>query len=122
MCLRASHLQSGKAAESLACEFLEKRGFKTIQNNYRTKSGEIDLIMMNKSCLVFVEVRYRKNQDFGGAIESITTSKQSRIRKTAQHFLQQNPRLDYTECRFDVVAISGVGEDTEIQWIDNAFQ
>jgi len=122
MCPRAIHLQSGESAESLAWAFLEKRGFKLIQKNFRTKAGEIDLIMKQKSCLVFIEVRYRKNQDFGGAAASITASKQTRIRKTAQIFLQQNPVLDYKECRFDVIAISGIGDNTEIQWIDNAFQ
>jgi len=122
MCPRAIHLQSGESAESLAWAFLEKRGFKLIQKNFRTKAGEIDLIMKQKSCLVFIEVRYRKNQDFGGAAASITASKQTRIRKTAQIFLQQNPGLDYKECRFDVIAISGIGDNTEIQWIDNAFQ
>jgi putative endonuclease len=122
MCPRAIHLQSGESAESLAWAFLEKRGFKLIQKNFRTKVGEIDLIMKQKSCLVFIEVRYRKNQDFGGAAASITASKQTRIRKTALIFLQQNPGLDYKECRFDVIAISGIGDNTEIQWIDNAFQ
>jgi putative endonuclease len=122
MCPRAKHLQSGESAESLARIFLEKQGFKLIQKNFRTKVGEIDLVMKDKSCLVFIEVRYRKNLDFGGAVASITASKQTRIRKTAQLFLQYNPNLDYIECRFDVIAISGVGENTRIQWIDNAFQ
>ena len=122
MCPRAVHLRSGESAESLAGIFLEKRGFKLIQKNFRAKVGEIDLIMKDRSCLVFVEVRYRKNEDFGGALASITVSKQSRIRKTAQLFLQHNPNLDYEECRFDVIAISGIGENTRIQWIDNAFQ
>ncbi len=122
MCPRAIHLQSGESAESLAWAFLEKRGFKLIQKNFRTKVGEIDLIMKDRICLVFVEVRYRKNEDFGGAAASITASKQTRIRKTAQLFIQKNANLDYEECRFDVVAISGVGKNIDIQWIDNAFQ
>jgi putative endonuclease len=74
--------------------------------------------MSDQNTLVFIEVRYRKNQDYGGAEASITRQKQKKIIKTAKHYLSQ---LDYEPyCRFDVVAISEHAAKPE--WIQDAFQ
>lgn len=119
---QASHLKSGETAETLAKQYLLDKGLSFVEQNFRALSGEIDLIMMQDECLVFIEVRYRKNQDFGGALESITPSKQSKIRKTALYYLQKNANMPFKECRFDVIAATGKGESFEIQWLANAFQ
>ncbi len=110
---------AGDSAESQACDHLQQQGLTLIERNYRTRRGEIDLIMQQDRTLVFVEVRLRANDQFGSAAESITSRKQSRIIAAAQHYLQQQPSS--LACRFDVVAISGK-TDRSINWIPNAFQ
>ncbi|MCL5975300.1 MAG: YraN family protein [Gammaproteobacteria bacterium] len=115
----AEHLQSGKQAEQLACDYLQRQGLKLIQRNFHCRRGEIDLVMQDGQTLVFVEVRYRRNHSHGGALESITSSKQSRIITTAQHYLMQSGWSH--NCRFDVIAITA-GSVDKIVWIRDAFQ
>jgi putative endonuclease len=115
----AEHLEQGKAAETKALNYLQSRGLRLLQRNYRSRSGEIDLIMLHDGTLVFIEVRYRKSSSFGSAAESVTATKQHKLLNTASHFLQQRG-LD-APCRFDVVGITG-REQTEIEWIRDAFQ
>ncbi len=115
----AEHLQSGKQAEQLACNYLEKQGLKLVQRNFYCRRGEIDLIMCDGQTLVFIEVRYRRNGYHGSALESITSSKQSRIITTAQHYLMQSGWAH--NCRFDVIAITPTQPD-QILWIRDAFQ
>ncbi|MEG3753285.1 YraN family protein [Psychromonas arctica] len=108
----------GVQAEQQALVFLQKQGLLLICQNFYCRFGEIDLIMSDQGTLVFIEVRYRKNQDFGGATASITPQKQRKLIKTAKHYLSQLDDEPY--CRFDVIAIS---ESTiEPQWIQDAFQ
>ncbi len=109
----------GDNAENQACNYLQQQGLKLIERNYRSRRGEIDLVMQQDKTLVFVEVRLRTNERFGSAAESVTPRKQGRIIAAAQHYLQQQPNS--LACRFDVVAISGK-EAPSINWIPNAFQ
>ena len=107
--------------ESVACEYLKKKKLIKIKRNYHCKAGEIDIIMTDKQTLVFVEVKYRKNDDWVSALESVTKTKQRRIIKAAQMFLLQNKKFDDWNCRFDVVSIQGDKNSPEIDWIENAF-
>ena len=109
----------GKQAEELACKFLQKQGLTLLDKNYHCRQGEIDLVMGDKKTLVFVEVRYRKNNAFGGAKESITAKKQQKIRATALHYMQQHH--NNANARFDVIAITGQGKKQQFEWIQNAF-
>ncbi len=105
----------GEAMEQMARNYLESRGLKTLQRNYRCRVGEIDLIMQDQSCLSFIEVRYRRSGGFGQAAETVDRRKQLRLIRAAQHYLQRHPTgLD---CRFDVLAITG----KQVQWLKNAF-
>ncbi len=107
----------GDAAEDLAYEYLQARGLQLIKRNYRLRSGEIDLVFRDHEYLVFVEVRYRQSQQFGGALYSIDQRKQQKIIQTARHYLQ---RYQVTlPVRFDVIAISG---PDDIQWLQHAFE
>lgn len=110
---------SGKSKETLACQYLENKGFKLIERNYYCRRGEIDLIMRDQNCLVFIEVRYRKHDHFGSAVESITVQKQQRLIFTAEHYRQQTGTP--LTVRFDVVAIGGPENNLSINWIKNAF-
>lgn len=116
-----SRLQ-GQQVESEAKDFLEHQGLKIVTSNFHSKGGEIDLIMLDKNCLVFVEVRYRASASFGSAEESVTYQKQQRILQTAQQFLQKNSQYQNLCCRFDVIACSPAqSEQHHINWIKDAF-
>lgn len=106
---------TGGAGEDQAAQFLARHGLQVIARNYRTRLGEIDLIARDRETLVFVEVRLRKDARFGGALESITARKRSRIVAAARAYLMRLPRVP--ACRFDVVSIEA-GEPT---WIRGAF-
>ena len=113
----------GRAAEEIACNHLKKNGLKLIDKNFYSRYGEVDLIMQDQETLVFIEVRYRKNLDYGGALESVTPSKQKKIQTTALFYMQKKGGEHNT--RFDVVAITGTDINNQnklsIEWIQNAF-
>jgi len=119
---RDNKQQTGQAAESKACDHLQQHGLQLIERNYHCRQGEIDLIMSDGSCTVFVEVRYRRNSGFGSAAESVDQRKQRKIINTASHYLQQHSKLAQQPARFDVVSMSPQGNDTHIDWIQDAFQ
>ncbi|MEM1243511.1 MAG: YraN family protein [Pseudomonadota bacterium] len=108
----------GKNAEISAKAFLQQQGLQPIAENFRCKRGEIDLIMRDKACLVFIEVRYRKNANFGGAKASIDYHKQQKIITAAQYYLQTKKLTHQCQCRFDVVCMD---QQQKIDWIKNAF-
>jgi len=109
----------GDAAELTACDFLERSGLILKATNYQCKLGEIDLIMLEQQVLVFVEVRMRNSEGYGSGAETVTLSKQTKIIRTAQHFLSANPHLSNQDCRFDVVSLSK--NKQKIDWYKNAF-
>ena len=108
----------GFIGEQQACEFLIKKGMTCVEKNYQHNKGEIDLIMRDADCLVFVEVKKRECAEHGASIEMLSQHKQSLLRKTALYYLQQHDMLDNTPCRFDVVGIDG----EQITWIANAIE
>lgn len=110
----------GNRAEKLAAQFLKKQGLKLLQKNYCCRYGEIDIVMTDVDYLVFVEVRYRKSSDFGGALQSIDQHKQKKLRNSAEHYLIKYKKND-TPCRFDILCIDGDLNKPEIDWIQNAF-
>jgi putative endonuclease len=113
---KAAHLIRGESAEEQAHQFLINKGLKPICRNYRCKQGELDLIMTDQQTLVIIEVRFRKTDQYGSAVESVTRAKQSRI-IAATHIYLSSQKAD-KPVRFDVVAISGNGN---VEWIQNAF-
>ena len=110
----------GTRAEDYAHEYLESKGLKSVERNFRCRMGEIDLIMCDGKTLVFVEVRYRKNRDFGGPIVSVSQSKQNKLRATAKLYLQQSSHNTKAPVRFDVVGITGC--DDSVEWVRNAIE
>ena len=111
--------RKGARAEDAAEEFLTSKGLVLIGRNYHCRFGEIDLIMRDLDFHVFVEVRYRSSLRYGRALSSIESHKQSRLARTARHYLAYQLRDANAHCRFDVVAVSTAHFD--IQWIKNAF-
>ena len=110
----------GTWAEDLALRHLCARGLALEARNYRCHRGEIDLVMRDGEVLVFVEVRYRAADRYGGAAETVDHRKRGRIAATAAHYLQYHPRRGGCPCRFDVVSVNG--EAPAIDWIADAFQ
>lgn len=113
----------GDAFEDRAASLLEEQGLRVLARNFRGKPGEIDIIAREGDQLVFVEVRSRGNRRFEGAAASVDRRKQQRIIRTAQLYLQRQPRLANMACRFDVVTFEPAqsGVDREIRWIRAAF-
>ncbi|WP_022941421.1 YraN family protein [Psychromonas hadalis] len=109
---------TGVRAEKKALSYLQDRGLILLHQNYYCRFGEIDLIMSDQDSLVFIEVRYRKNGHFGGALASINQTKQRKIIKTAMHYLAQLTAEPY--CRFDAIALDE--SNAEPLWVKDAFQ
>jgi len=110
----------GNRAEKLALKFLKKSGLRAHEKNYSCRHGEIDLIMWHGEYLVFVEVRHRKLQDFGGALESVDARKQGKLRRSAEHYLQRL-KNNGVPCRFDILCVNGNLNNPDYEWITNAF-
>ncbi len=121
MFAKTARARDGAAAEGRAAEFLEQAGLRLVARNYRSPHGEIDLIMQQDQTLVFVEVRFRGRGDFGTPAETVDRRKQSRLRATAEHYLQRDQRASKRPCRFDIVAVSPTTKGDRVEWIRNAF-
>ena len=107
----------GRHAEELAAAFLQQRGLTLVARNYRCRFGEIDLIARDDATIVFVEVRLRGADRFGGAAASITAAKRTRLLRAARHYLARVRPVP--ACRFDAVLVSGA--DFSIEWLKNVF-
>ncbi|MCF8243160.1 MAG: YraN family protein [Melioribacteraceae bacterium] len=94
----------GKIGEDIAAKYLTEQGFDILERNYFYGHGEIDIVAMEGEDLVFVEVKTRRNREFGDPEYAITPAKQRQIRKIAEAYLYERDVED-TECRFDVIAI-----------------
>jgi len=114
---RRGQAAAGRAAEALAARFLEDRGVRVIERNYRCRRGEIDLIARDGATLVFVEVRLRTGDRFGGAAASIDARKRARVLSAARQYLASRPE---TPCRCDVVVLDRL-DAARVEWIRDAF-
>ena len=106
--------------ESAALAHLRGAGLKLLARNVRFKGGELDLVMRDGATVVFVEVRYRASQRFGGGAASVDGCKRRKLALAAQMFLQRHPALALQRCRFDVVDASG--EPLRLTWLRDAFR
>ncbi len=111
----------GRHTESLACAYLERRGLQLLIRNFRCRRGEVDLVMRDGDSLVFVEVRYRRQTNFGHAAETVSRSKQSRIIACASYYMSVYHSWN-KPARFDVVSIEGRPDNLTIDWLADAFQ
>ena len=112
--------ERGEWAEQLALEYLQDRGLSLRERNVRSRGGEIDLVMQEGETVVFVEVRYRHDARFGGALPSVDSAKQQRLLRAAAAYLQRHWRSP-PPCRIDVLAIEGAPREPAIEWIRNAI-
>lgn len=109
----------GRAAEQAALDAAKADGWSLVARNYRCRRGEIDLILIDGTVLVFAEVRFRSHTGFGSGADSITAAKRRRIIAAARHFLGSRYPRAQPPCRFDVVSVGP--PDYRVEWIRNAF-
>lgn len=131
--IKLTNQDLGYWAEQQSCYYLQQHGFQCLQKRYQCRYGEIDLIMVQHSLLLFVEVKARSNDDYGHAHEMLTRSKQKKLYKTAQHFLMNYPDYDTFELRFDFISIQlhqpiyntllphHVTPNYTLNWVQHAF-
>jgi putative endonuclease len=114
--------ETGKITEKYTCEYLILQNLTFVEQNFHSKYGEIDLIMLDGDIYVFIEVKYRKSNNYGGSLVAVSHSKQKKLRLSAQFYLQKKQLNEYnTPCRFDIVALEGDIENPNINWLKNAF-
>lgn len=115
----AEHNELGKRGESIAFQFLKKKGYKILEVNWRFQKIEIDLIAEFEEQLIVVEVKTRSSEEFENPKEAVTIPKQKRIVKAADAFIQERD-IDL-ECRFDIVSVLIKGSTVEVEHIEDAF-
>ena len=109
---------TGQYYENRALAFLKQQGLTLVERNARNRGGEIDLIMRDNTGWVFVEVRFRKNCDYGDALLSVNWRKRRKLLAAAKYWLSQRQEsFETSACRFDICAITG----NQLDWIQNAF-
>jgi putative endonuclease len=107
---------AGARAEDLCAGLLRAAGLRLLERNWRCRLGEIDLIAEERGTVVFAEVRMRTGAGFGGAGESVTAAKRSRLLAAARLYLSRRPEA---ACRFDVFLVDGAA--AQVRWIRDAF-
>jgi putative endonuclease len=113
----------GLASEQLAAEHLCMKGLEIVTRNFRCRVGELDLVCLDAGVLAIIEVRQRSRRDFGGALASVTRSKQRKIIRATACFLQRHAGWRNRFLRFDVVGLHGIpGAAPQIIWIKDAFR
>lgn len=113
---------TGARFEDVALAHAQRHGLSLVARNVQYRHGEIDLVMRDGKVLVFIEVRYRRSQRYGGAVDSVGESKRQRLIAAAGLFLQSHPEFSHHACRFDVLAIAGDEAAPQVDWHRDAFQ
>jgi putative endonuclease len=113
----------GSRAEAVAAEYLQARGLRILERNYRRRLGEIDLVALDDTVLVIAEVRTRSSDAFGGAAASIDGRKQQRIIRASAQLLQQHREYARLPVRFDVlIVVDPLGDAPTVTWLRHAFE
>lgn len=107
----------GTEKEILAAEYLQEQGYQILEQNFRCRMGEIDMIASHDGAIIFIEVKYRSSREYGMAVEAVSQTKQRTIHKVAMYYLVTKLHRSDVECRFDVIGIDG----EQITHIVNAF-
>jgi putative endonuclease len=116
------HLKTGEWGEDQAARFLKRKGFKILGRRVRLDRDELDIVARHGGVLVFVEVKTRKNEEFGRAVSAVNRGKRASLSRGAFHYLRRlREKPDFF--RFDVIEVIGEKEkgDPEIRHIENAF-
>lgn len=109
--------ETGYRYEEKAAVYLAENGFTILERNFRCRQGEVDLIGLHDNCLVFVEVKYRKNASSGMPEEAVGITKQQKICQVSDYYRLMHPKGEERQIRYDVVALFG----EQVTWYQNAF-
>ncbi|MDE5909483.1 MAG: YraN family protein [Lachnospiraceae bacterium] len=109
--------ETGRRYEDEAAAYLEKNGFIILERNFRCRQGEVDLVGLHENCLVFVEVKYRKNASAGMPEEAVGPAKQLKICQVSDYYRLMHPHREGRQIRYDVIAVCG----EQLAWYRNAF-
>ena len=112
----------GDAVETAALGFLQQHGLRLLARNAQARGGELDLVMLDGDVVVFVEVRYRASNAYGGGAMSVDAGKRRKLVRAAQAYLLRHPHHADAPCRFDVIDASGDPTAPRIEWLEDAFR
>lgn len=112
----------GAAVEAAARVYLKRAGMSDVAANANYRGGELDLVMLDRGTLVFVEVRYRRDPRFGGGAASVGASKRRKLVHAAEQFLLAHREFANMPCRFDVVEADGDPDAPRLNWLRDAFR
>ncbi|WP_026651132.1 YraN family protein [Butyrivibrio proteoclasticus] len=112
---------SGSFYEDLACDYIVKNKGRILERNFRLRQGEIDIIAQDEGYICFIEVKYRKDNRYGGPLAAVSFAKIRQICKISRFYLSFRNISEDTPIRYDVIAISNEESATTIRWIKNAF-
>jgi len=115
------NITTGKLGEQMAAAYLEKAGYLILEQNYRCRFGEIDIVAKDGDTIVFVEVKSRRSENYGLPQLAVGHEKQRRISKISLYYLQTHC-FYCSNARFDVVAVSLRAENSHIELIKDAFE
>ena len=121
--VRADRRRLGFDAERYVFRYLKSQGLRPVARNFRTRRGEIDLVMRDGDCLAFIEVRYRTASSYVGASLTVDARKQQKLASAAAMFLSIHDRFRHSTCRFDVVGVDRDANDQlTVDWRRDAFR
>ena len=112
----------GLQGEILAERYLHRKGFRIVEKRFRALRGEIDIVGYDQDVLCFVEVKFQKERNFKPAHHQVHQRKQRHLIRAAQAYMKKNHAKQKPACRFDVVAIEGLGKSKTVQWYRDAFR
>jgi putative endonuclease len=111
----------GCTGENMACDFLQRRGYRILERNYRSPRGEVDIVAARRGILIFCEVKARSTGGMDEVLEAVDKRKQARIAGVAEHYLAcRRPRVN--RCRFDVIGLLKKGSKWRIEHVEDAFE
>lgn len=114
--------ERGAAVEAAAREHLLAQGLREIASNAGFRVGELDLVMLDGDTVVFAEVRYRRDDRYGGGAASVDARKRRKLVLAAQAFLQRHRAYADSACRFDVIEAQGDPARPQLRWLRDAFR
>lgn len=113
--------RTGLAWEDAASRYLQRRGLRVLKRRYRCRVGELDLVCLDGTTLVIVEVRARSKSRFADAAESVNENKRRKLVRATQHLLMTHPQWATYPVRFDIFSANDIDTNPSIHWIRNAF-
>ena len=119
--MKRNQREVGSRYEEKAAAYLTEQGLTVVERNYRCRTGEIDIIARDGACYVFCEVKYRYDQSAGDPAEAVDARNQQVIFRTAAFYMRQKGLGEDTPCRFDVIAVTGIGNTLRLRWLRDAF-